>query len=477
MGGSTFFVPPYADVAGLVGNNTLFGDKITAQRHDLVSCGFMYGLPSQTFQRIQRWDLSGGAGTFNANERVVGGTSGAIGIIEVVASPAKIRALSGAFTSGETITGVGVTATLSGATRVITANVAANGDQVITNSVFSITSGTNATGDNAIESAQTGAYAPGHELGAYFTGAWDTAAVVAGLTQFIGPLCRGGTDGYALGYSGTTFGLVVRKGGVDTFIAQTAWNIDKADGTGTSGFTLNKATLNGFGAKTAYLGIIGALFYVIDRTGKWWPVHFETNINEGLVTIINNPQLTVRMEMVKTAAGATNGTMYSASWNLYTAGPTHAEQARQRVNATQRLAVNYLVATGENYSLTILNNLTFAGVANKTQIKLLGISVTSDATAANHSFVRIRRNNPLTGPMVFNAVSALNSCVSVDTAATGGFTAGTTEFAYGVPGQSGVPIDLSDKGLLLQPGESYTITITPTSNQITDVQFRWEEQN
>lgn len=478
MPGSLFSQSPFEDLAGLRFANSFGGEIIAGARRDYVSGIFTYGTPSQTFTPIQQWDVAGGAGVFNVNEHVVGGTSGAVGILLAIAAgapnPFQLQTLFGAFTSGETITGIGITAAESGATRVITANPTGYGQITTVDSVLTITSGDDAPTEISLVSNQTAVFAFGHELNAFWTCAFPDGGAL-NTSQLVGIFSSGNRDGFAVGYnvtSATAFGLVTRRNNVTTFVAQTAWNIDPLDGTGPSGMTLDPAALNIFGLKFGYPG---ATLYVFDEEQRWWPVHRVTTfINAGITVQVFDPHMSMRVDLVNTGSLSVKTTR-AGSWNLSSVGPAAGQAAfsPQRYNAFVRAPVT-LVAAAERYLCSILNNLTFAGVRNNVPVRLTHVSIASDATTANHQLNRIRKNTPLTGS-AFAAIDALNSCVSSDIAATGGFTSGRIVYAFPASGQNGAIIDLTDRNIIINPGETLTFTGEPTSNQITRITLRWEE--
>lgn len=466
---------PYVDGNGLASENSAFGDRIVAQRHDLVSVAFVNNLPSQITSRIELWDKSGGAGTFTVNESVSGGTSGAVGIIETIVTPVRIRVVRGEFTSGETITGIGITATASGATCVITKNAAVNGTVTTASAVCLVTAGTLATCNVAIESKQYAGYNPGHELGSFFTAAFDAAGVSADSTQFLGLATRGGTGGYFIGYKGTSFGLHVRKNSVETaFIAQTAWNIDTLNGTGPSGLNMSSIApnLNIYHLKTGYLGVYGAMLSIIGTNGRLYPLHFYTLVNAGTVTTVLDPHLTVRAEIVKTS-GATTPQIRTASWNAYTVGPTHAGNAPQRNSGFVGPLVS-VTSGAERFLFSITNSLTYAGVPNNIPVRITGISVAVDTSATHGAVIRFRRNSPTVG-MTQVALDALNSSCYSSVTGTSGFSGGEVIFSAQCGYGAGTNYPPVPDGLWIMPGDSVTVTSESTSTQNTRVTITIEE--
>jgi hypothetical protein len=470
----SFSPKSYLDANGLPWECTPYGDLIVGTRHDSVSVNFTYGLPSQITARIELYDKSGGAGTFTVNETVSGGTSGATAIIETIVTPIRLRVIRGVLTDGETITGVGITAAESGATCVITKNVAVNGTVSTASSVCLLTSGTFATCRVALESKQYSSYNVGHEMGAFFSAAFDAAGVSAASTQYIGLSTRGGSDGYFVGYEGTAFGFLVRKGGVTvSHIAQTAWNIDKLNGLGPSRLDMSAMApnINTFHIKKGSGGY-GAILSVIGTNGRLYPVHFYTLINAGTATAVADPHFIVRAEITKTS-GATTPQIRTTAWNAYYIGPNHYEMAPQRNSGFIAPAVS--VTTGaERYICTITNKLTFAGVANNTPMRITSMSLGIDANATNGSVIRFRRNTPVTGTTQTD-VNLLNSSCSTSTSGTAGFTGGEVIFTS-QGGYGGGTHTVSTNGhCWIMPGESLTITSESTSTQISRIGVHWEE--
>jgi len=69
--------------------------------------------------------------------------------------------------------------------------------------------------------------------------------------------------GTAIGTAGTFATTLAGSSTADTFIAQTAWNCDKCDGTGASGFTLDKTKGNIFQIGIAWLGFGPVTFSIM----------------------------------------------------------------------------------------------------------------------------------------------------------------------------------------------------------------------
>ncbi|MDQ0656160.1 hypothetical protein [Paenibacillus sp. W2I17] len=124
-------------------------------------------------------------------------------------------------------------------------SVTTTGDGAVTNDAteFNLSNTTNGTDSAILESVLRGRYEPG------FAGE-------AGIGVRIPLLPTGnqiGRWGFFDGQNGAFFGVnstnvfvVIRRGGSDTTIPQSSWNVDRLDGTGSSGATLNLSKGNIF---------------------------------------------------------------------------------------------------------------------------------------------------------------------------------------------------------------------------------------
>ena len=100
--------------------------------------------------------------------------------------------------------------------------------------------------------------------------------------------------------SGSSFGVGIRTKTsgtpVDTFITQSAWNLDKFDGTGASGKSLNLSASQIFFADFEWLGA-GRVRYGIYQSGVPTYVHQITNTNTLPSVFISSPNQPIRCEI------------------------------------------------------------------------------------------------------------------------------------------------------------------------------------
>ena len=197
----------------------------------------------------------------------------------------------------------------------------ANSATVDTNlSRLRLQSGTNSAGNAIFNSKKIAKYRQGEGMLARFTPIFATSA--ASSTQIMG--VGNANDGYFFGFSGTAFGILHRNSGtgslVDTWIAQTAWNQDKCDGSGGSGFTWD--TTKGVPVQIVYpyLGYGNILFYVQNpANGRWILAHIIKYANTLATPQASNPSLFFYAQALN-AGNTTNLTMYCGSVGIFITG-------------------------------------------------------------------------------------------------------------------------------------------------------------
>jgi len=167
---------------------------------------------------------------------------------------------------------------------------------------------TNTSGSRAIkQTKRIFVYQPGKSQQIICTGKFGTK--IDGIKKSIGSFDD--NDGYFFQTSGSSFGVVLRKtiNGVktDTFISQSTWNLDKMNGLGPSGNTLdiNKAQI--YTMDYEWLGV-GRVRYGVVQKGVLIYVHEINNYNSLDTVYLRNPNLPIRYEM-STHKNTTTGSL------------------------------------------------------------------------------------------------------------------------------------------------------------------------
>lgn len=161
-------------------------------------------------------------------------------------------------------------------------------------------------------------YRPAHELYAYFTAGFTTPTSASSY-QRIG--IYDATNGFSIGYSGTTFGLWKRTNSADTFTSRSSWNGDPLDGSASSKFTragvpeaINLTYSNLFRIRFAWLGSASILFETFSPDGAWVTFHTIRQPNSSLNPSVTTPNLPMTVDVSKTSADATVLSVATACW-------------------------------------------------------------------------------------------------------------------------------------------------------------------
>lgn len=447
------------DIAGVRSVNTVFGDAVVGQRQGQVVANFSHGLPSEVFVRTEFWDLSSVVGVFTVGEMVMGGTSGATAYIDVITTPGQFQSVEGQLVDGETITGQA-----SGATATI--NLGSNGFTEAVDSNLIVHSGTLATNEHFIRSRTMSPYVAGFGTLGAWTVAWPDGSAV-GTDLWLGLLSE--DDGYAMGFQGDTWGILHRRGGVDTFIPAASFSIDSLDGSGPSVFTIDTTKLNAFVVQYGYLGIVGAVFCLVAPDMALIPFHKETRINVSTETIMKDPQVPIAAHIVRTS-GTSNFRIFSGSWAAGSVGPPTVRRRKFTASASAS------VTTAELSVLSIRNKRAHHGQQGRAPTRLISIYVSN--IGGTSSTLRIRRNATfVAGVPSYVDVDVLNSVSEVDITSSLTLVSGKIDQEIPVAPDSAQRFQVRIDDLELRPGDSYTFSAQkgPGVGPVLTVSIRWEE--
>lgn len=279
-------------------------------------------------------------------------------------------------------------------------------------------------------------------------------------------------DGMWIGYVGAQFGVGIRKGGVDTFISQSSFNKDKVDGTGRSGFNLDKTKLGLYRLNFGYLGIAPICFQVYGGIDKGWitfHVYDLTNISNG--THINKPYLPIRFEVIN-SGNTSNLTLQSGSVYCGTInGDSEAVDASSR-EFSYKLSASK--TAGANSLLTVFHNkATYGGTANKIEDLLLKAGIAVEGTKP----VRIDLYRLLAIPTggTWSNIDLSNSNMEVNEASTISLTGAVLLDSWALAKSDAINADVTHLNQLLPP-DGYAVFVA-SSTGAYDIEFtsRWSE--
>lgn len=358
--------------------------------------------------------------------------------------------------------------------RTATTAVTTTGVATTNLSRLSLSTGTGAAGAAELKSSKIARYRAGQGMLARFTAVWDGAT--ASCTQVAGV---GGTGtGYFFGFDGVTFGVSIRKGGTDTWTTQANWNGDKCDGTGASGFTWDKTKGNVMQIVYPFLGYGNINFWVLNpATGSWILCHTIRYANSSELIQVDNPSFAFFARVVNTGS-TTNRTMYVASVMVAVTGN------QSYLTASWGTANLKTSVTTETNILSLRNATTYNTLANTGVMLLRSLSVSSDGGNGS-ALLTLKRAVTLGGSPAFAAISGTTadsgvtitsglSVASVDTAGTT-ITGGQQVFNITLARNGDSTVDLMPYEIEVQPGETYTFSVTVQAAADIRVAVNWFE--
>lgn len=173
---------------------------------------------------------------------------------------------------------------------------------------------TNATNDYVIRQTRYHFnYQPGKSLQAFFTGKLHPQTGITkrmGLYQSLSSVPTIPTDGIYLEVTenGPCFHITKAQGTPHSMsFPQSAWNVDKLDGTGASGVTVAMSAAQIFVIDYEWLSL-GRVRFGFMQSGKTYYAHYVNHINDLDRPYITSPNQPIRYEIVQT--GATPGLMH-----------------------------------------------------------------------------------------------------------------------------------------------------------------------
>lgn len=279
-------------------------------------------------------------------------------------------------------------------------------------------------------------------------------------------------DGMWIGYSGTQFGVGIRKGGVDTFIPQSSFNKDKINGFGKSGFNLDTTKLGLYRLNFGYLGIAPICFQVYGGIDKGWitfHVYDLTNISNG--THINKPYLPIRFEAIN-SGNTSNLTIQSGSVYCGTInGDSESVDASSREFSYKRSVTQ--TAGTNNLVVVIHNKSTYGGTLNKIEDLLLKIGMAVEGTKP----VRIDLYRPAITPTggTWIDIDTANSNSEYNITATVDLTGAQIRDSWALGKSDSLNIDVSYLNLILPPDSYAVFVATSTGNYDLEWNHRWAE--
>lgn len=334
-----------------------------------------------------------------------------------------------------------------------------------------------ASGDEIIrETDRTFAYQPGKSLLVMSTFTFSPAH--ENLRQRVG--YYGKSNGIYLEQDGLTKYVVKRSlvtGSIqNTRVAQSEWNVDKLDGTGPSGITLDLTKSQIFWVDVEWLGV-GSVRSGFVINGQYIVCHIFHHANDITGTYITTATLPIRYEITNTGTTGISSTLKQICSTVISEGgyeqigitrsASNPVTGKEIANIVNNPMVSIRLRPGRTDAVVVPRMLTMYGLQNTAFL------------------YKIIKNAALTNPSW--GLTDSGSAVQYDISATA-MTGGTTIYQGVFMGQQTVdPIDLGDQfnhGLQLtrniidsdSAGNILTIAIVPTTNNDDAVvALAWQE--
>ena len=263
-------------------------------------------------------------------------------------------------------------------------------------------------------------------------------------------------NGFGFLLDSAAFNISYRTDGVpQPNIPQTSWNVDKMDGTGPSGMTLDVTKGNQY--QISYGDGFGCVNFSIENasTGDYVLVHILHVANMRTTPSTYNSTFPLRAE-VSNGGGTADLTLSVASMSGFIEGVNVIESTHGVVNSKGFTITKAWTTTEQHIGSWINNSDVFGGTGNnKVYCKLNAIAFNNDTSKT--ATVRIYEGMTVATPSP-TPINALTSVMSFDTAGTITPATGKLIFeAYAEKdGKSGKFIDMTALNLILTPGATYT---------------------
>ena len=222
-------------------------------------------------------------------------------------------------------------------------------------------------------------------------------------------------DGLFFECDGSTFGVVVRSftSGqiVDTRIPQSAFNVDKLDGTGASGITLDLSKDNIFVIDFQWLGSGRIRYGIFSPNGSLVYCHNVQNANTILGAFMTTANLPIRTEITNTAGTGSGTDLINTCFSVIT---EDSSEVSTGITASTPVGINVTQVTTRRNVLSIRPKATFNSIITRGLIRDLSFEIIAKT---NDVFYEIIYNGTLGGSPVYNSVG-VSSIVEYDIAGT-----------------------------------------------------------
>ena len=309
-------------------------------------------------------------------------------------------------------------------------------------------------------------------------GAGWRADAVSSSVFFVSGRANPYTGSYsATGNSVTGAFSVVKSGSAanSTIVPQSSWNIDRCDGSGTSGFNINPQKGNVYQIGFQYLGF-GNAFFAIENplSGRVIPVHMIQNANARTTPVLKNPQASVRL--VSANFGSTTSVKpKTASMAAFTEGMVKKLDPRFAISNT----FSGYNSTTDTPVLALKVNRVYNDVSCFSEFDILRIAASNESTAKTLT-VSLYKDARIGGAVNFKYTDSNNSAVSYALLTAGTNTVDVTGkipfLTFAIGPNSAQTINIGEEELVFNVGEIIIITVHTTGAVTGEIGVNWFEQ-
>jgi hypothetical protein len=375
---------------------------------------------------------------------------------------------------GESVVGtrqddVSINFQYSNSTRDVTPTVSGSGTTSNSNQRATV-SITGAVGSARLQTVDAIRYRPGHEVTSQFTAVFEGAQ--SGVNHYIGLLDT--TDGIAWGMQDGVFGVWFIENSTETFVPQSAFNGDKLDGTGESGFVVDPTMMNIYQVQYGWLGIAPLILsiYTGSDTG-WVRAHTFDFVNSQAIPHLRNPSLPISVLVRRLSGTGTDANLRTSSVRAGVVSGDLELNSSNRWFAFTSVDFPH-VSTVRNNVFTLRNKATYQGLTNHIVVEL-GIVAFDNSTNKTVAFYGVD-GATLAGNSPFTDIDTANSVMEVSTGGTlSGGTRGPSTIRRS---NSDIRTDVRGTGILIYPGRTFTFETQSGAgtNGTVSISARWVER-
>lgn len=292
-------------------------------------------------------------------------------------------------------------------------------------------------------------------------------------------------DGWFFRYSNTSLSAVIRSSTsgspIETVINQADWNIDKLDGTGPSGITVDPTKYNVWLLDFAWQGAGGVRFGLFFNGSVVYCHEFQPS-NTLTVPFTRTPVLPIRYQISNIQTTSGSSTMLHGTLGLVIDNSGNLIEPALQFSAS-REASGLNVDTTLVPIITIRPKLLFNSNVNRVPIEITNVNISTESQIV---YYQILKNVSLTGSSFISASS--NSCIEYDVSATSFSGGEKLSEGYVLASSQGNTRNLASAEAFLNKLNFLSLNVagnsqenisvvcrTVTSTSLTFVDIVWEE--